>query len=169
MILGSLSKSLRRPLLCSLTLACLPRSCPFSLSPTTAKRLLRRLPREILSLSECPTPRQYQCGTLSGDLPYIRHMTFEVPLPFQVLLLLYKLVGNVCWYSSCMAATVWASTDLQLFIHAKHPPLSRAEYSHLLLVSFTCNFFSLSVSQMQYAFCWVLARVPSPSSVVTLE
>ena len=105
------------------------------------------MPREILSLSECPTSRQYSCGTLLGDLPYIRYMPFEFPLPIPVLLLLYNLVGNICWYSSCMAVTpVRASTGLQLFIHAKHPPLSRAESSHLLLVSFPCNFFSLSVT-----------------------
>ena len=169
MILGSLSNSLQRPLLCSLT----PRMSP-SLVPILSFAHYCQAP------ATQATSRDTQSERVSHTPPILVRHTFgrftihsahdiEVPLPFPVLLLLYKLVGNVCWYSSCMAATVWASTDLQLFIHAKHPPLSRAEYSHLLLVSLTCNFLSLSVSQMQYAFCWVLARVPSPSSVVTLE
>ena len=73
-----------------------------------------------------------------------------------------------------MAATVWVGTGLQLLIHAKHPPLSKAESSHLFLVSFPCHFYSLSVSLE--AFCCALARVvlsifppiSSPSSVVAL-
>ena len=85
--------------------------------------------------------------SLLGNLPHIRHMTFEVPIPFLVFLWWYNLVGNICWYISCIAAMVWVSTDLQPFIHAKHTPLSRAESSHLFLVSFPFHFSSPSVSQ----------------------
>ena len=92
-----------------------------------------------------PPIRTYR--TLSVDLPHIRHMTFAVTLSFPVFLWWYNLIGNICWYNSCIAATVWVGTGLQLFIHAKHPPLSRAESSHLFLVSCPCHFSSPSVTQ----------------------
>ena len=81
------------------------------------------------------------CGTLSGDLRHIRHTTIEVPPPFPDFLWWYNWGGNICWHNSCMATTVWVGNDLQLFIHAKHRPLSRAESSNILLVSFPCHFF----------------------------
>ena len=105
-------------------------------------------------------------------------MTFEVPFQmnslFQFSFGKYNLVGNISWYNSCMATTVWVGTVLQLFIHAKHPPLSRAESSYLFLVSFPCHFSSPSVSQL--AFYCAVARVvlsffppiSSPSSVVAV-
>ena len=105
-------------------------------------------------------------------------MTFDVPFQmnslFQFSFGKYNLVGNISWYNSCMATTVWVGTVLQLFIHAKHPPLSRAESSYLFLVSFPCHFSSPSVSQL--AFYCAVARVvlsffppiSSPSSVVAL-
>ena len=98
------------------------------------------MPREILSQSECPTPPNTY-GTLSGDLRHIRHTTIEVPPPFPDFLWWYNWGGNICWHNSCMATTVWVGNDLQLFIHAKHRPLSRAESSNILLVSFPCHFF----------------------------
>ena len=33
-------------------------------------------------------------------------MTCEVPLPFPVCLWWYNLVGNICWYNSCVAAAI---------------------------------------------------------------
>ena len=95
--------------------------------------------------------------TLSVDLPHIRNMTFAVTLSFPVFLWWYNLVGNICWYNSCMAATIWVGAGLQLFIHAKHTPLSRAESPHLFLVSFPCHFSSPSVTQK--AFCIIIIIV----------
>ena len=79
-------------------------------------------------------------GTLSGDLPHIRHMTFEVSLPFPVFLWWYNLVGNICWYNSCMAATISVGTDLQLLIRAKQPPTVKGRVLQSIFSQFSLPF-----------------------------
>ena len=64
------------------------------------------MPRVILSLTEFPTPRQHVRHIFGQFIPHIWHMTCEVPLPFLVCLWWYNLVGNICWYNSCMAAAI---------------------------------------------------------------
>ena len=118
------------------------------------------MPREILSLSECPTPSRYVRHTLGRFTTHSAHdiwSSFSNELPFPVFVWWHNLVGNISWYNSYMAAKVWVGTVLQLFIQAKHPPLSRAESCYLFLVSFPCYFSSPSVPQ--YAFCCALARM----------
>ena len=110
----------------------------------TYKSVLQTGPHLVWASALHPTNTR---GTLSGNSPHIRHVTFEVPLPFPVFLWWYNLVGNICWYSPYVATMVWGGKNLQLFIHAKHTPLSGTKSSHLFLVSFPCHSSSLSVSQ----------------------
>ena len=78
-----------------------------------------------------------------------------------------------------MAATVWVGTDLQLFIHAKHPPLSRAESSHasvnpILHCQFPLPFLFSELLATSLLLCRgksglkLFSPISSPSSVVTL-
>ena len=116
------------------------------------------MPREILSLRECPTPRQHVCHIFLQFIPHIRHMTCEVPLPFPVCLWWYNLVGNICWYNSCVAAAIIKGRIL-LSIFSQFP---------LPFLFSQCITRSFLLCLGKSGLLSFFPSISSPSSVVTL-
>ena len=98
------------------------------------------MPREILSLSECSTPRQHVRHIFVKFIPHIRHMNVKFHSLFRFAF------GGIIWLETSVS-----TIPSWLLL------LSRAESSHLFLGQFALHFSSPSVLQKVF-FC-ALARV----------